>query len=242
MQSSRISLAALMGAQAQVTFNDNAAKLMLIALAQYPGVLGDTDPNLIRSLLSALLIAPFIVFSPLAGWVVDRFPKSKVLNWSLAAQVVIMLLLTGALWLESVWGGIVCFVLLALQATVFAPAKRGILRELVAPRSLSRAVGVMEMLSVTFILVGIFAGGWLFDTLTAHAVAAGFAGGHAAAHGALLTAVILSVLSVLAWLVFQFVPATPAQSSERFAPDLFWRHGRQIAELWRERPLLRATF
>ena len=122
MKSSRISVAALMGAQAQVTFNDNAAKLMLIALAQYPGVLGDTDPNLIRGLLSALLIAPFIVFSPLAGWVVDRYAKSKVLNWALAAQVGVMILLTGALWLESVWGGIVCFVLLALQATVFSPA------------------------------------------------------------------------------------------------------------------------
>jgi hypothetical protein len=31
MKSPRVSLAALMGAQAQVTFNDNAAKLMLIA-------------------------------------------------------------------------------------------------------------------------------------------------------------------------------------------------------------------
>ena len=242
MKSSRISVAALMGAQAQVTFNDNAAKLMLIALAQYPGVLGDTDPNLIRGLLSALLIAPFIVFSPLAGWVVDRYAKSKVLNWALAAQVGVMILLTGALWLESVWGGIVCFVLLALQATVFSPAKRGILREIVEPRALSRAVGIMEMLSVTFILVGIFAGGTLFDLLTKRALEAGYVSGHAAAHGAFLTAVILSVLSLLAWLVFQLVPATQSQSSERFAPDLFWRHGRQIAELWRDRPLLRATF
>ncbi len=231
-----------MGAQAQVTFNDNAAKFMLIALAQYPGVLRDTDPNVIRALLSALLVVPFIAFSPLAGWVVDRFSKSKVLNYSLAAQAGVMMLLTGALWIESVWGAVTCFFLLALQATIFAPAKRGILRELVDARGLSRAVGLMEMLSVSFILAGIFAGGWLFDKLTGRALAQGFVEGHAAAHGALLTAIILTGLSLLSWLAFQLVQFTPAQSSERFAPGLFWRHGSQIAELWRDRPLRRATF
>jgi len=242
MKSSRFSLAALMAAQAQVTFNDNAAKFMLIALAQYPGVLRDTDPNTIRALLSALLVLPFIVFSPLAGWVVDHFPKSRVLNVSLAAQALAMVLLVAALGFESVWGAVGCFVLLALQATVFSPAKRGILREMVDARGLSRAVGLMEMLSVTFILAGIFAGGWLFDTLTARALASGLVGGHAAAHGALLTAMILTVLSVLAWLVIFLLPATPAQSTEPFSGRLLWRHGSQIAELWRSRPLLRATF
>ncbi|HET7537753.1 MAG TPA: MFS transporter, partial [Candidatus Didemnitutus sp.] len=154
MKSPRLSLTALMVAQAQVTFNDNAAKLMLIALAQFPGVLPDFDSNAVRSLLSALLVVPFILFSPVAGWVVDRFPKSTVLSMSLAAQAVIMLLLTVSLWFHSLVGGVICFVLLAVQATVFAPAKRGILRELVSAEGLPRAVGIMEMLSVTFILAG----------------------------------------------------------------------------------------
>jgi acyl-[acyl-carrier-protein]-phospholipid O-acyltransferase/long-chain-fatty-acid--[acyl-carrier-protein] ligase len=241
MKSPRLSLAALMGAQAQVTFNDNAAKLMLIALAQFPGVLGHSDPNLIRSLLSALLVVPFIVFSPLAGWVVDRFPKSTVLNVALAAQAVVMLLLTAALWFHSLWGGVAGFVLLSLQATVFSPAKRGILRELVTAENLSRAVGVMEMLSVTFILVGIFGGGWLFDQLTRFKMNEGMPGVEAAWMGALLTAVVLSALSLFSWLVIQLVQRTSVQSGEPFRVNLFWRHGQQVKELWRDRPLLRAT-
>ena len=158
MKSPRVSLAALMGAQAQVTFNDNAAKLMLIALAQFPGVLGDTDVDLVRSILAALLVAPFVLFSPLAGWLNDRFSKSRVLNYSLGLQCVAMGLLLAALWSRSLWGAIGCFFLLALQATVFAPAKRAVLREMVGPRELSRYVGLMEMLSVSMILVGGFAG------------------------------------------------------------------------------------
>ncbi len=242
MKSPRVSLAALMVAQAQVVFNDNAAKLMLIALAQFPGVLPDTDANLIRGLLGALLIAPFILFSPLAGWVVDRFPKSTVLNVSLGAQACIMVLLVAALWLQSLWGAVAGFVLLALQATVFAPAKRGVLRELVDAAGLSRAVGIMEMMSVTAILAGIFAGGKLFDALVTRKLRQGLEGAEAAWHGALLTAVVLAVMSVLSWLVFQLVARTKAHSAEPFRAALFWRHGTQIAELWRDRPLLRATF
>jgi len=242
MKSTRLSLPALMGAQAQVTFNDNAAKLMLIALAQFPGVLDQSDPNRIRALLSGLLVVPFILFSPLAGWVVDRFPKSLVLNAALAAQAVVMLLVTAALWFHSLPGAVAGFVLLSLQAAVFAPAKRGILRELVTAEGLSRAVGVMEMLSVTFILVGLFGGGWLFDVLTRFKMRQGLAEVDAAWMGALLTAVVLSGLSVFSWLVFQFVQRTTVRSSEPFQPSLFWRHGRQVMELWRDRPLLRATY
>ncbi len=234
MKSSRVSLTALMGAQAQVTFNDNAAKLMLIALAQFPGVLGDTDVDLVRSILAALLVAPFVLFSPLAGWINDRFAKSRVLNVSLGMQFSVMVLLIGALWARSLLGAVICFMLLALQATVFAPAKRGILRELVGPTELSRYVGIMEMLSVSMILTGGFAGGRMFDSWTK-------AGGDPW-RGALITAITLAGLSALSWAVFQLVEKTKPQSAEPFRVALLWRHASQVAELWRDRPLLRATF
>ena len=234
MKSPRVSLAALMGAQAQVTFNDNAAKLMLIALAQFPGVLGDTDVDLVRSILAALLVAPFVLFSPLAGWLNDRFSKSRVLNYSLGLQCAAMGLLLAALWSRSLWGAIGCFLLLALQATVFAPAKRAVLREMVGPRELSRYVGLMEMLSVSMILVGGFAGGRMFDHWTGP--------GGDPWHGALAAALVLTGLSAFSWALFQLVTPTPAQSAEPFRINLLWRHGAQVAELWRDRPLLRATF
>jgi acyl-[acyl-carrier-protein]-phospholipid O-acyltransferase/long-chain-fatty-acid--[acyl-carrier-protein] ligase len=234
MKYPRVSLAALMGAQAQVTFNDNAAKLMLIALAQFPGVLGHADADLVRTILATLLVAPFILGSPLAGWINDRFPKSRVLNVALALQFGAMLLLLVALWQRSLWGSVGCFVLLALQATVFAPAKRGILRELVGPDALSRSVSLMETLSVSMILVGGFAGGRMFDHWT-----------HASGdpwHGALVTAAVLTVLSAFSWAGFQLVQKTRAQSAEPFHAAILWRHAAQVGELWRDRPLLRATF
>lgn len=223
-----------MGAQAQVTFNDNAAKLMLIALAQFPGVLGNTDVDLVRTILAGLLIAPFLAFSPVAGWINDRFAKSRVLNFALGLQFGAMLLLLVALWAKSLWGAVGCFVLLALQATVFAPAKRSILRELVGPEELSRNVGYMEMLSVGMILVGGFAGAQMFDHWAKPAADPW--------HGALVTTLVLTVLSAASWAVLQLVHRTKAQSPEPFRAALLWRHGAQLAELWRDRPLLRATY
>jgi len=223
-----------MSAQAQVTFNDNAAKLMLIALAQFPGVLGSADVDLVRTILVTLLVAPFILGSPLAGWINDRFPKSRVLNVSLGLQVVAMGLLLVALSQRSLWGAVGCFLLLALQATIFAPAKRGILRELVGPLELSRSVGLMEMLSVSMILVGGFAGGRMFDHWTRMTGDPW--------HGALVTAAVLAVLSVLSWAGFQLVAKTRAQSDEPFRAAIIWRHAAQVTDLASDRRMLRATF
>ena len=60
------SLASLLIAQAQVVFNDNAAKIMLIALVQFPGVLKGIDADVVKGVVAALLVAPLVAFAPLA--------------------------------------------------------------------------------------------------------------------------------------------------------------------------------
>ena len=77
------SLACLLVAQTQVVLNDNAAKLMLAGLAQFPGILDAEDVGVVISLLPLLMIAPFILFSPIAGWFSDHFSKWRVLQVSL---------------------------------------------------------------------------------------------------------------------------------------------------------------
>ncbi len=227
------SLASLLAAQALVTFNCSAANLALFALVQFRGVLPGPDKDAIKALLSALLVAPLVALAPLAGWVNDRYSKSVVLSVSLAAQGLILALLAAALRLHVLWAAVGCGLLLAVQTTVFAPAKRAVLIELVAPARLSRAVGLMEMLSVTAILLGSFGGARLFDHWTAVATDPWC--------GALVTVLVMVGSSAVSWLVFQLVERTPAQSAEPFAAGLFVRHGAQLLELWRARPIFRAT-
>ncbi len=222
-----------MGAQAQVTFNDCAAKFMLMALAQQLAQIEGWDAKVVIAIIAALLVVPFILFGPICGWMSDRFSKRDVLNAALILQVVVMGLLLGAVWFQSFRGALACFFLLSVQTAILAPAKRGIILEYVGPERLSRIVGYMEMFTITAILVGSFAGGLMFShwfTLSEDPWKAAFN-----------TSVVLGVLSVLAWAIFQFAATTPAQSPKPFSWSLWVRHYTDVTEMRRDAPLWRTT-
>jgi len=227
------SLASLLVAQAQDTFNCNAANFMLLALVQFPGVAAGTDVDWNKGMLGALVASPLVVFAPLAGWVTDRFAKSGVLKIAAAAQILVFAGLAAALHYHQLAAAIGCVFLLAMQMAVFAPAKRGILLELVPAERLSRAVGLMEMLSVASILLGAFCGARMFDRWTAS--------GGGPWQGGFWTAVVLGGFSIVGWIVMLQVRRTEAQSAEPFSASLFVCHGARVLELWRARPILRAT-
>jgi acyl-[acyl-carrier-protein]-phospholipid O-acyltransferase / long-chain-fatty-acid--[acyl-carrier-protein] ligase len=233
MKLPRASLAALLGAQAQVTFNDCAAKLMLVSLAQQLARQTDWDEKVVVGLIGGLLVLPYIVFGPICGWMSDRFSKRSVFNAALVLQIVVVALLLLALWMQSFGAALGCFFLLSVQTAILAPAKRGIILEYVGPERLSRYVGYMEMATITAILVGSFAGGWMFS----HWLVAEGDPWRAAQY----TAGVLAVLSVVAWAVFQVAAPTPAQSAEPFRWNLWVRHFTDVAEVWRERPLWRSV-
>lgn len=220
-------------AQAQVTFNDCAAKFMLIALTQQLWQARGEDPIPMNSFVAALLILPYILFGPLCGWISDRFSKRAVLNQALVLQIIVMALLYGALWFRSYWASLVCYFFLSVQTAIFAPAKRGIILEYVGVARLSRFVGYMEMFTISAILVGSFAGGSMFSHW--------LVGGSEPWHAASMTALVLVALALAAWAVFQFAKPTPAQSTEPFRAGHWVRHLRDIAEIWGDRPMWRAT-
>ena len=233
MKSPRVSLAVLLGVQAQVTFNNCAATLLLILLAQQLARTGDWDAKVIASLIGALVALPYILFGPVCGWLADRFSKRRVLNAALLAQVAVLGLLLAALALRWLAGAAACFFLHSTVTAIVAPAKRGIILEYVGPEKLSRYVGLMEMCSVTAMLAGAFAGGWLFSLGLGH--------GGDPWHAAGSTVWMLAGLAVAAGAVFQLTQPTPAQSGEPFHRSLWVRHFRVVAEVWRDRPLWRAA-
>jgi acyl-[acyl-carrier-protein]-phospholipid O-acyltransferase/long-chain-fatty-acid--[acyl-carrier-protein] ligase len=232
-QSSVRSLAGLLVAQALVTFNYSAASLMLLALVQFRGVVAGADSDGHKGLLCALFAAPLVLFAPLAGWVTDRFAKSRVLRLAAAAQILLFGVLAVALWRHQLAFAITAVVLLATGMAVFAPAKRGVILELTSAEKLSRAVGLMEMLSVSAMLLGAYFGGRMFDYWTVV--------GGGPWQGAFWAAVVLGGSSIVGWAVLLVMRQTEPQSSEPFSAGLLVRHGTQIMELWRARPILRAT-
>lgn len=112
----------LLISQAQVAFNDNATKLLLIGLVNM--ILPMDQAMKYISTISILLVAPYVLFSPLAGWLNDRFAKRSVIRWSLWVQIAVMVFLIASALGHNLPLIMVGFFLLATQAALYTPAKR----------------------------------------------------------------------------------------------------------------------
>src|SRR5262245_33685343 len=147
-------------------FNDNLFKIVVSMLAVHMVAAARAGREL--SIVSAVFILPFLLFSGYAGQLADVYSKRTVLVVSKSLEIVAALLglvafATGHL--QFTYG--VLF-LIALQATFFSPAKYGILPEMLPDRDLSRANGILEMSTFVAIVIGTAAGGTLFEASRGH--------------------------------------------------------------------------
>ena len=189
-------------AQAQVAFNDNATKLILIGIVQW--LLTATEASRLVSVISLLLVAPFVLFAPLTGWLADRYARRDVMRASLWLQLAVMIVLCGAAFLHSLPLAVGGFFLLGLQSAIMSPARWGMAKEL-AGENVGEAVGLMEMLGIAAILLGSLAGGFLIDTV------APLVGNPWSAAGIVLGGLVASCL--VAILAFRNVPRRPVLAS-----------------------------
>src|SRR5438093_2987415 len=114
------------------------------------------------SIISAVFILPFLLFSGYAGQVADIYSKRTVLVVTKSLEIVAASLGLYAFLMGHLELTYAVLFLIALQATFFSPAKYGILPEALPDRELSRANGVLEMSTFVAIVVGVGCGGLMF--------------------------------------------------------------------------------
>lgn len=222
--------------QAQNAFNDNFVKFVLIGLAMAVAAESAIGEN-VEFILTALIPAPFILLAPVAGWLSDRYSKRRVIWWCVVAQASLFAFIGLAVWLRRIELAILGFFLLAVQSTIFSPAKQGILKELVGTEKLSFANGMMSMLTMVGILGGMIASGAWFDSLLA---------GYNEEFGilaenswkaALIPITGIGLFSLIALLVCYFIQETPEHPGEKFDRSIWLRHFANLKELFADRVL-----
>src|SRR6266852_6212445 len=147
-------------------FNDNLFKMVVSLVAVRAATAAEAGRNL--SIISAVFILPFILFSGYAGQVADVYSKRTVLVVTKSLEIVAATLGLLAFVFGHLQLTYAVLFLIALQATFFSPAKYGILPEMLPDRDLSRANGVLEMSTFVAIVLGTAVGGYLFDAWRAH--------------------------------------------------------------------------
>ena len=136
------------------TLADNAFLILAIARLME---LGEADWRV--PLLKIGFTVFYVALAPLVGPAADAFPKGRVMLLSNAFKVVAMvLLLTGV-------DPLLTIVVAGWGAALYAPAKYGLITELLPPEELVRANGFFEGATVCAVIFGTVVGGVLISPL-----------------------------------------------------------------------------
>lgn len=206
--------------QATGGLNDNLFKNALVILLVFRGGEGGAG---LAAAAGGLFIAPYALFSAVAGQMADRFDKAILIRVNKACEVVLMALGAWALVAGGAPGLLAVLFGLGLQATAFGPLKYGILPQQLAPGELLAGNALIEAATFGVILLGTILGGVLIGM----------------ADGALLVGGLGVVLAGLGFVASLFVPRAPGSGAVVVRGNLVaaargvLRAARAEREVWR---------
>ena len=231
----RPSLWKVVAIQAQNALNDKMAQYVLLGLAQVIPALTNSQREAYAHVGALLLALPLILFMPLAGWLSDRYSKRSILFWCSVSQWVGMAAIAVSFYFDWFWTATFCFFILATQATIFSPAKGGIVKELVGDKHLAWANSWVQATGLVAIVAGPWLGGALFKWMAPQ-----FKGEpHMAAFW---PAFVLALAATVPVILSLRVRRTPSHSQEPARWGLLWEHFFHLKDLLRERTLRLTSF
>ncbi|NPA59512.1 MAG: MFS transporter, partial [Epsilonproteobacteria bacterium] len=126
----------------------------------------DGDMQIIlTAIINALILLPFVMlFSP-SGFLADRFPKNKIMEYSALLAVILTIFITYSYYQGWFFIAFCMTFLLALQSAIYGPAKYGYIKELVGAKFISSGNGALQAVTTIAILSGIIFYTVLFEVL-----------------------------------------------------------------------------
>ncbi|MGY0650826.1 MFS transporter [Luteimonas sp. A537] len=175
--------------QALGAFNDNVYRQAIIGLLFYLGV-DSEQRTLYTNLAPALFIAPYFLFSAIAGQFAEKLEKQRLIVITTAMEIGIMSLAGIGFMLGNMPLLLVALFATGMQSTLFGPVKYSILPAVLKPEELTGGNGLVEMGTSLSILAGMIYGGLVFQV-------AGTWGAEAAAASVIALAVIGNLVARL---------------------------------------------
>jgi acyl-[acyl-carrier-protein]-phospholipid O-acyltransferase/long-chain-fatty-acid--[acyl-carrier-protein] ligase len=156
-----VSFKALLTAQFMGAVTDSLLKVV-VSLYAIQVLLSSEAAARAVSIIGILYILPFLVFSPLAGHLADRFSKRTVIIVMGLVKVALALLASWALWSGNLWYLCGALFLFMVDSALFSPAKFGILPEMLDEEELSKGNGYIQLCTFVGIISGTAVGGVLY--------------------------------------------------------------------------------
>ena len=128
------------------------------------------------SLVSAALVVPYLLFSPLGGRLAVIYSKQKVFLYCKLAEIPLMLIATISFYYKAVWLSVIAVFLMGVQSCLYSPSKYGLIRDIGGEKGISFGNGVFETMAFLGILSGTFFASLLADSYSFSLVAVLFIG------------------------------------------------------------------
>jgi 1-acyl-sn-glycerol-3-phosphate acyltransferase len=201
--------------------NDNVFKVGFTSLVTYETArFSGVDAKTAAFLISAIFIAPFVLFSATSGQIADKYDKATLTRLVKSFEIAIMLVGAAGFLTHHAPLLYLCTFLMGVHSTLFGPVKYAYLPQHLDERELVGGNGLVEMGTFVAILIGTIIGG----------AAAAFAG-----TGAAILASVCVTVAVIGRAVSSFVPESPASQPEL---RINWN---PFSETWRNLALARAN-
>lgn len=217
--------------------NDNILKQVLIFMVT-EGLWKDQLGAGGQSIIAWCLTLPFVLLSGYAGQLNDRISKQRVAVWMKIAEIPIVAIAGIGLWMGELYVTLFAFIAMSIQSTLFSPAKYGMIPELVRSTELSRANGMINMLTNIAIIVGTMIAGPVSDRFHPPRLP-----GSARPEPVLwLPFVVMVAFAIAGVVAVLFLPKLKSQNEKlRFDPNPFTTYWVSIREMSRGPILLVAV-
>ncbi|HHO51786.1 MAG TPA: MFS transporter, partial [Deltaproteobacteria bacterium] len=145
-------------------FNDNFFKNALVILITFRAVhVAGVPPEQMVALSAAIFIAPYFLFSGVAGQLADKYDKAAIVRLTKLGEIAVMWMGATAFAVDSVEMLMGVLFFMGLQSTVFGPCKYAILPQHLHDDELVAGNALVEMGTYLAILLGTIAGGVLIN-------------------------------------------------------------------------------
>lgn len=204
--------------------NEKGVQFLLIALGIWMG-------RTLQYPLSVLIVLPYVLFSPLSGWLADRYSKTRLLQHMVLLQVVALAGMTAGLLIHNLELSVGSFTLFCVQAMFFSPAKKGLVKDMVGTRHIGFASGILEITAMLALLVGQIGALWIvYHLLSKWGESAGW-------EAAAWPCAVCGLVALAVYALSLGLPRYEPLGTRRFSVSLFWEHFVQLRLLWRDRVL-----
>jgi acyl-[acyl-carrier-protein]-phospholipid O-acyltransferase/long-chain-fatty-acid--[acyl-carrier-protein] ligase len=143
--------------------NDNIFRWLMVFFLI--GLLGDDKASSVTSLTGVVFVVPFLMFTPLAGVIADRFSKRNIIVITKLAELALMVAGWIVFTTHFAMGIYLVLFLMCTQSAFFGPCKYGIIPELVHKDQISKANSFLEGMTYLSIVIGTAFAPWLANLL-----------------------------------------------------------------------------